>query len=275
VTRIQAQRPSVSIAVVSANFGQLRALPANAVDPARPRAPGWLIGGSLAYESSRLSTTDSLTSGNGQAGYGAVTLKYQAGPWLFASAAFGGAGQFSLSRTITLPGFASVAKGSPNTANIGALFRASYTIGEEDFYLRPSLTLSAVNVRAGAYRENGGGVLNLRMNAASQTTLIASPMLELGGRVALSDDLLLRPFVTVGVALLSNDSWRQSGQLISAPNGVGAFSTSVPMDQAVGRIGVGAQLYTSRNIDFRLQYDGEFSRTVTSHAGSLVVSMPF
>ena len=238
-------------------------------------APGWLIGGSLAYEGSRLSTTDSLTSGNGQAGYGAVTLKYQTGPWLFASAAFGGAGQFSLSRTITLPGFASVAKGSPNTASIGALFRASYTIGEEDFYLRPSLTLSAVNIRAGAYRENGGGVLNLRMNAASQTTLIASPVLELGGRVALSDDLLLRPFVTVGVALLSNDSWRQSGQLISAPIGAGAFSTTVPMDQAVGRIGVGAQLYTSRNIDFRLQYDGEFSRTVTSHAGSLMVSMPF
>ena len=40
VTRIQAQRPSISIAVVSANFGQLKALLANAVDPARPRAPG-------------------------------------------------------------------------------------------------------------------------------------------------------------------------------------------------------------------------------------------
>ena len=238
-------------------------------------APGWLIGGSLAYESSRLGTTDSLTSGSGQAGYGAVTLKYQTGPWLFASAAFGGAGEFSLSRTITLPGFASVAKGSPGTANMGMLFRATYTIGEEDFYLRPSLTLSAVNVRTGAYQENGGGVLNLRVDAASQTTLIATPMLELGGRVPLSEDLLLRPFVTVGLSLLSNDSWRQSGALISAPNGAGAFSTTVLMDQAVGRVGVGAQLYTSRNIDFRLQYDGEFSRTVTSHAGSLVVSMPF
>ena len=158
---------------------------------------------------------------------------------------------------------------------MGMLFRATYTIGEEDFYLRPSLTLSAVNVRTGAYQENGGGVLNLRVDAASQTTLIATPMLELGGRVPLSEDLLLRPFVTVGVSLLSNDSWRQSGALISAPNGAGAFSTTVPMDQAVGRVGVGAQLYTSRNIDFRLQYDGEFSRTVTSHAGSLVISMPF
>jgi hypothetical protein len=100
-------------------------------------------------------------------------------------------------------------------------------------------------------------------------------MLEVGGRVALADGMLLRPYVTAGASFLSNRSWRQSASLINAPAGAGQLSTSVPMDQVAGHVTVGAQLYTSKNIDFRLQYDGEFSRTTTSHAGSLVASLRF
>lgn len=114
---------------------------------------GWLLGGSLAYEDSSLSSADKVTSGRGQMGYGAVTLKYQTGAWLFASSAFGGAGQFSTGRVINLPGLGGVAKGSPDTSNVGVLLRASYTIGHEGFYLRPNLSLTAMRVGAGAYRK--------------------------------------------------------------------------------------------------------------------------
>jgi len=34
-------------------------------------------------------------------------------------------------------------------------------------------------------------------------------------------------------------------------------------------------LYTGKQVDFRLQYDGEFSSTVTAHAGSFIVSLRF
>ena len=236
---------------------------------------GWLLGGSLAYENAWLSSADSLNKGNGQAGYGAVTLKYQTGPWLLASSVFGGGGQFNTSRIITLPGFGSVAKGSPDTANVGLLLRASYTVGGEDFYLRPSLSLSTINVRTGAYRESGGGVLNLSVNSASQTTAMLTPMLEIGGRVVLDETMILRPFLMAGVSFLSNDQWKQSGRLISAPAGASGFTTSVPMDQVAGRVTAGVQLYTGRLMDFRLQYDGEYGGTVTAHGGSLVMSVKF
>ena len=35
-------------------------------------------------------------------------------------------------------------------------------------------------------------------------------MLEIGGRIALQDDMILRPYVTAGVSFLSNDSWKQT-----------------------------------------------------------------
>ena len=236
---------------------------------------GWFLGGSLAFENSRLSSADNLNSGNGQAGYGAVTVKYQTGPWLFAASAFGGAGEFNTSRIITLPGFGAVAKGSPDTSNIGLLLRGSYTIGREEFYLRPSLSLSTIHVRTGAYRESGGGVLNLSVDSAAQTTAMLTPMLEIGGRIALDDGMLLRPFVTAGVSILSNDQWKQTGRLVSAPAGTSGFTTTVPMDQIVGRVSAGVQLYTGSAMDFRLQYEGEYGGNLTAHGGALVMSVKF
>jgi outer membrane autotransporter protein len=238
-------------------------------------APGWFLGGSLAYENSWLSSADGVTSGNGQAGYGAVTLKYQTGPWLFSAAAFGGAGQFNTSRIISLPGFASVAKGNPDMSNVGFLLRAAYTTGSEKFYLRPNVTLSTVHVRTGAYTEGGAGPLSLAVNSAAQNDAILTPMVEVGGRVALGSGMLLRPYVSAGLSVQTDGSWTQSGHLVSAPAGAAGFTTSVPMGHVFGRVAAGAQLYSDGPLSLRLQYDGEFSGIVTSHAGSLIGSLRF
>ena len=238
-------------------------------------APGFLIGGSLAYEESWLSSSDGLTKGNGQAGYGALTAKYQTGPWLFAASAFGGAGQFNTERYIGLPGYTGIAKGSPDTSNVGVLLRAAYTVGTETLYLRPNLNLSVVHVSTGSYAESGAGALNLSVSGASQTVAVATPMLELGGRVVLGPDLLLRPYAAAGMSLQSTNGWSQTARLASAPAGASGFTTTLPIDPVAGRVAVGVQLYTTRQLAFRLQYDGEFSGTLTSHAGSFVASIGF
>jgi len=236
---------------------------------------GWFLGGSLAYETSWLSTPDKSSTGKGQGGHGGVAVKYQTGPWLFAASAFAGAGSFSTSRVITLPGFGSVAKGDPDTMQAGLLLRAAYTIGRESFYLRPSLSLTTAYVHSGSYRENGAGTLNLAVDSASQTSVIVNPMLEIGGRVALDQDMVLRPFLAVGLDLNSASSWTQTARLISAPAGSGSFTTRVPIDRVMGRVTAGAQLYTGRDVDLRLQYDGAYGGTVISHGGSVVISARF
>ena len=207
-----------------------------------------------------------------QYGHAGVDPNMRGGP---GAAGFGGAGQFNTARVITLPGYGAVAKGNPRTANLGLMLRAAYTLGQESLYLRSSLGLSAINARTGSYRESGGGALALSVDAASQTTVTLNPMLELGGRVGLADDLLLRPFVAVGMNLHSTRSWRQTGRLISAPAGSGAFATTVPIDPVAAVVRAGVQLYTGQLMDFRLQYDGAYSGTTTTHAGSLVASMRF
>jgi hypothetical protein len=235
---------------------------------------GWFLGGSLAYENSRLSTTDGLNSGRGQAGYGAVTAKYQTGPWLFSGAVFGGAGSFNSTRTITLPGFGSIARGSPTLSNVGGLLRATYTVGGEDFYLRPSMTLSLIHARSSAWRESGAGVLNLEVASASSTVGALTPALEVGGRVNFAHGVVVRLFTTAGVSLLSEGRWNQESRLVSSPAAT-RFETAVRTDQVVGRLAVGAQVFATDRLELRLQYDGEYSQNLTGHGGSLTFAYRF
>jgi len=105
--------------------------------------------------------------------------------------------------------------------------------------------------------------------------VMLTPMLEIGGRVALGEGLTLRPFAALGLTLSSNDRWTQSSRLLSAPAGSGSLVTSVPLDQPVARVSAGAQLYSDRMLDFRLQYDGGYGGRLTAHGGSAVVSLRF
>ncbi|MBS7789746.1 hypothetical protein KTR66_07060 [Roseococcus sp. SDR] len=235
---------------------------------------GWFLGGSLAYENSRLSTTDGLNSGRGQAGYAAVTAKYQTGPWLFSGALFGGAGEFNSTRTITLPGFGSIARGSPTLSNVGGLLRATYTLGGEEFYLRPSLTMSLIHARSSAWRESGAGVLNLEVSGASSTVGALTPALEVGGRVNFANGVVMRLFTTGGVSLLSSGQWSQESRLVSAPSSA-RFESTVRTDQVVGRLAVGAQVFATDRLEVRLQYEGEYSANLTGHGGSLSLAYRF
>jgi hypothetical protein len=236
---------------------------------------GWFLGGSIAYENARLTTSDGLNSGRGQSGFAAVTTKYQTGPWLFAGAVFGGGGEFNSTRTIQLPGFGSIARGSPTLLNAGAMLRATYTLGREEFYLRPSLSLSLVHARSSSYVESGAGVLNLNVSSASNTVAGLTPALEVGGRAVLPNGVLVRVFTAAGVSLLSEGRWSQQSRLASAPAAAGAFSSVVRTDQVVGRVAAGVQVFATDRLELRLQYEGEYSSNLTGHGGSFAVAYRF
>ena len=240
----------------------------------RAMGGGWFLGGSIAYENSRLSTTDGLNSGRGQAGHGALTAKYQTGPWLFSGAVFGGAGAFNSTRMVTLPGFGSIARGSPTLSNLGGLLRATYTLGGEEFYLRPSMTLSLIHARSSAWRESGAGVLNLEVSGASSTIGAMTPALEVGGRVNFANGVVMRLFTSVGVSLLSSGRWSQESRLVSSPSGA-RFETVVQTDRVAGRVIAGGQVFATDRLELRLQYEGEVSANLTSHGGSMTLAYRF
>jgi outer membrane autotransporter protein len=202
-------------------------------------------------------------------------MKYQTGAWLFAGAVFGGGGQFNGTRTITLPGLGAIARGSPTLSNVGAMARATYTIGREDFYLRPNVSLSVVHASSSSYRESGAGALNLEMASASGTVGALTPALEVGGRVTLGNGMVTRLFASGGVSFLSDDEWTQRSRLTSAPASAGGFDTTLRTGQVVGRVSAGAQVFATERMELRVQYDGEFTGGLTGHGGSLTAALRF
>ena len=233
-------------------------------------ADGFFLGGVGGIEASWLDAKDGQSKGDGQGGIAAVTLKYQTQPWLFEAAAFGSVGFYKTERTISIPGFQGKADGSPDIQSAGVTLKAAYTWGTDEFYLRPSTALNTIYVHADGYNESGAGALNLEVSGNDQTTVIATPALEIGARFDLADERVLRTFLMGGVDFLSNDGFDVDGvSFAGAPSGSDPFSTSLPMDDVVGRIVARAQLEVNKQVDVFLQYEGEFSDNVSGHGGAI------
>jgi uncharacterized protein with beta-barrel porin domain len=235
--------------------------------------PGLLLGGALAYQADAFSGRDGISS-QGSSVQGAVTLKYQTGPLLLTGAVFGSYGENDLKRRIAAPGYAALASADNSFYTAGLRARAAYTFATENLYLRPYLNLDWVHARNGGFTEQEPGGLGLMIAASSYSTAILTPALEIGRRDTLSDGRVLRSFLTAGVSLRSNTSWRGygtfSGGLASA-----SFGLQAPIERVAGRVSAGLQLYQNNSLDMRIQYDGEYGKETTKHGASASISYRF
>lgn len=237
-------------------------------------APGWFVGMSAAYQQSWLDAYDGRVDGNGDSGYIGLTVKREIGPWQVAGALSGSYGSFDMKRRIAIPGFADTVTSDPDVFAGAARLRVARTFAASGIYLKPYVDLDAIYSRMPGYRENGGGDLGLRVEDSDQFTFAVSPTLEVGGRVA-AGNATLRPYAYAGVTVLSDDDWTAKARFTGAPSGTGGFDTSLPVDDVVARIGAGVQVSGPSGIDIRLQYDGEFSSSISSNAASLRAVIAF
>ncbi len=240
----------------------------------REIAPNTFLGGSMAYQNTRLAGDDRRVSGSGDSGYAGLVLKQQVDQWTFSGALGGGYGSYNMDRNMNIAGYGNTAKSSPNVYSFGARLRAARTFTQGNFYVKPYVDLDATYSRMPGYAESGDA-LSLKVDGSDQFVLGVGPTLELGGRVDLPKGAMMRPFAYAGVSFLSEDGWKTKARLAQAPAGTGSFTTSMPTDNVIGRVGAGFQVLSAAGLDFRLQYDGEFAAKGSSHAGSLKVSMPF
>ncbi|WP_226576332.1 hypothetical protein [Acuticoccus sediminis] len=82
-------------------------------------------------------------------------------------------------------------------------------------------------------------------------------------------------FANVGVSLSTEDDWTTSARLIEAPSGAGAFDTTIPVADVVGRMGAGLTVSGPGNFDLRAEYDGAFGDEYWSRSGMLRLSKRF
>ncbi|MCC2595869.1 autotransporter outer membrane beta-barrel domain-containing protein [Pusillimonas sp. MFBS29] len=240
----------------------------------RQVSPGWFLGGSAAYQNTHMSGNDGRVSGKGDTGYVGLVLKRETGPWIFSAALGGGYGQHDIDRNIRIPSLESQASADLDVYGAALRLRAARTFATDTYYVKPYVDLDMFYTHMPSYSESRDA-MHLEVESSNQFVVGLSPMIEVGGRISLDNGAVMRPYVYGGVSLLSEDEYTVKARLQGAPAGTGSFETSVPTDDVIGRIGAGLQISNAGGIDFRLQYDGEFSSHIQSHRGTLKVMIPF
>jgi outer membrane autotransporter protein len=213
--------------------------------------------------------------GDGDSGYVGVVLKRQTGPWVFSAALGGGYGSYSMDRNIGIAGYQDTLDSRPDVYGFNARLRAARTFAYDNFYVKPYVDLDASYTRMPAYQESGSNPLALSVDGSDQFIVGLSPMIEFGGRTQLKNGATLRPYMYAGVSLLSENDWVSSARLRGAPANTASFNTSLPFDDVIGKVGAGLELTHKAGVDFRLQYDGQFSEHIRSHSVTLKAVVPF
>ncbi len=238
-------------------------------------SPDWFLGLAAAYRRDWFDSDDGRSNSDGDSAFAGVSLKRHWGAWQVGGVLSGGYGWYDTTRKISIPGFSGKADSEPELQNVGLRVRAAYNWGREKLYVRPYVDLDAIYTRQPSYDESGAGDLNLDVRSSDQWSLVATPSVEVGGRVAVGETNTLRPYARLGLALSNQDDWTSKARLAAAPGGADGFDSSVPMDEVTTKVGAGLQLDTQRGLELRLQYDGQFSSNLTSHGGSLRIALPF
>ncbi|RVH40542.1 autotransporter outer membrane beta-barrel domain-containing protein [Sinorhizobium meliloti] len=238
-------------------------------------SPDWFVGIAGGYDRSSIRGDDGRVGADGDIIYAGASLKHEIGPWLLSGAVAGSYGWYDNTRTIRIPGFAGQAEGDPEIYNLSTRVRAAYTFAQDPYYVRPLVDLDLIYSHASGYRESGTGALDLLVDDAGQWSFHATPAIEVGTRVEVNETTVMRAFAGAGVSFSTVDSWDTSARLAGAPAGIGMFDSEVPLADVVGRVTAGLDLATDSGFGLRVEYNGSFSDTYNSHAGSLRLSHKF
>ncbi|SFH62394.1 autotransporter outer membrane beta-barrel domain-containing protein [Albimonas pacifica] len=237
-------------------------------------APGWLVSGTVGWETLNLAQQGGGSSVDGTTGFVGAGVTREMGPLALSAAATAGWSAFDTTRAQGL-----LARGAADAEHdalsLGARLRAAWTQELDGGWLRPSLDLDLIHVAAEGYTENGAGRSALRVEDSDAAALVLTPSIEAGLRRDLGEDLGLRAWGRVGVSLSTLDSYDATARFAGDTTGAPGFVNGVAQSQAVGRIGLGASLQAGERIDVGVSYEGAFADGYTGHAGRIGVAIRF
>jgi len=233
--------------------------------------PGWFLGGAIGYETDRFTGNDNLTSANGNALLGVVALKHEVGPWTFTGAADASYGWMNSSRVI--PGANAVATASPDSYTLGLHLRAAYQIPFDRFYLEPALDADLNDVNLPGYTESGAGALNLKVKSANSVIATGTPNLRIGTRAQIGS-ATVDAYVGAGVSFIAGNSYTTDASFAAAP-GYGSFTNTLSNAHVAGKFSAGVEVYTTKRLDVRLEYDGVVAAHEVENGGQVRLKYRF
>ncbi|MEJ8848433.1 hypothetical protein [Variovorax rhizosphaerae] len=229
---------------------------------------GWIVGGSASYDHSSLNADGSGGSVSGDnLAIGAI-VKKEIGNWTVSGAADLGRGSYDSSRLAMIGSIGGVATGAFDAWHAGLHSRIAYQMPYDGWYLKPYVDLHAVRITTGAYTETGAGPLALQVQKQSDTMFAASPMLEIGGRMRLDNQMELRAFAGIGAVVQNKSEWGAQANLVGWGDGSTFRAVSSIPDQRM-KVNLGANLSLTKCTELRVEYTGEFAHDYKSNTGSV------
>lgn len=242
-------------------------------------APNWFVGGSLS--TGNVWSQAGGSSGNGQTYDGSVAVKHTMGPWMFASSIALAGGTFNNTRVISLPGAGTAPGVNAQLQSDSSIFiaggrlRGAYDFALGDWYIRPYGDLDVIYSNAPGFQESGPGGLGLNVRSFSKTSVVISPMVEFGGRLALQQGIIVRPYAAIGVSFLPNNTRTVNASFVDAQPGDGTFQTFINSPDVLGDLDVGVQLYRAGGFEVKAEYALKAGNEYVSQAGSLRAAYHF
>ncbi|PTR34481.1 uncharacterized protein with beta-barrel porin domain [Luteibacter sp. OK325] len=234
----------------------------------------WFVGGSVSSDHSDLDTKSASDSINGSGWTAGAVVKHQMGDWLVSAALEGGEMSYTSTRQAQLPGLGGAARASFDVSHWGLHSRISRQFAFASWYLKPYMDLHATRIDSDGYTEKGAGPLDLHVAASHSHVLGASPMIEAGSRFAFTGGMALQVYAGLGGSFYSQNKLGTDMQFADAPGPVYFHMTSdMPQDRLKGVAGV--DLKASKDVDIRLEYQGEFASHFQSNSGALKFTYKF
>ncbi|MBS7542825.1 hypothetical protein [Ancylobacter oerskovii] len=237
-------------------------------------ASDWYLGGSIAYGDTS-SSTDDGSWGEGYTLDGSVALKHVKGPWFVAGSLAMAYGSFDSYRQVGLPFATETLESDPSIFLAGARLRAGYEVTFDAWYIRPYADLDLVYTNQPGVTEAGSSIYALDVEGNSKTGLGLSAMVEVGGRIDLESGMTLRPYATVGLSYLPQNTRSFEASFVNATADNGSFLTYVETPEVLGRVDLGMQLYRAAGFEMRVGYAADFGDAYLSQTASARLAYRF
>ncbi len=78
-----------------------------------------------------------------------------------------------------------------------------------------------------------------------------------------------------GVSFSTVDEWEQKSRFAEGPVGIGGFDSSIPQDDVVARVAAGFQMQFTDTLSGYVQYQGEFSDSLSSNGAGVGLRVEF
>jgi uncharacterized protein with beta-barrel porin domain len=165
---------------------------------------------------------------------------------------------------VLLEGIGNSVEFTQDTAQVGASARIGYNHYAGQFYLQPNVQFDARWLRVEGTET--GSLAAINFDGSDNGFYAATPGIEVGAQIPISDTGSLRAFARAGIQFSTNE-WTIEGQFAATE---GLIDEKLELHQAIDtplyRVGAGLELDGIQGVGLILKYSGAFGETVDSHS---------